>query len=86
MEQSGRVKPLPAGPVPFVWPVKVVEALRLALGAKLEGCVEKHRNRSLRCSLPVYRLPARCSLCVAEEDEECGRGRISSAVISCSGF
>src|SRR5436190_13212142 len=91
MAHSGSVKPFPDGPVPCVWPVNTVEALRLADGRKLVGWVEKHRKRSLRCNFPAYRLPGRPtslarSPCFAAVDEECGIGSTSSAVISCRGF
>ena len=71
MEESGKVKPLPDGPVPCVCPVQLVEALNVAEGMKLVGCVEKQMNRSLRCNRPVYRLPARSTRRApsAESDE-----------------
>ena len=53
MAHSGSVKPLPAGPAPWVWPVKLLEELRLAVVRKLEPWVEKQRYCSLRCSLPT---------------------------------
>lgn len=59
MQESGRINPLPDGPVPCVWPVQVVEALAVAEGMKLVGWVEKQMKRSLRCRRPVYVIPAR---------------------------
>ena len=50
---SGNVKPLPDGPAPCVWPVKELDVVVLAVGKKLEAWVEKHKNFSLRCSLPT---------------------------------
>lgn len=42
MAESGKVKPLPAGPPPCVWPVKAKEVDVLADCEKLVGVVEKH--------------------------------------------
>ena len=42
MAQRGKVKPLPLGPPPWVWPVKAEEDEVLAVEAKLVGVVEKH--------------------------------------------
>ena len=63
----GRVNPLPAGPLPFVGPVKRLEALMLEIGVKLDPFVEKDRNCSLKCSLPSYRLPGRQSNSLSPE-------------------
>jgi hypothetical protein len=43
MAQSGKVKPLPLGPPPWVWPVNIEELDVLADCWKLEGVVEKQR-------------------------------------------
>ncbi len=40
--QSGKVKPLPLGPPPWVGPVKADDVEVLAVGRKLVGVVEKH--------------------------------------------
>lgn len=42
MAQRGKVKPLPLGPAPWVWPVKADEVGVLADWRKLVGVVEKH--------------------------------------------
>ena len=47
--QRGSVKPFPAGPVPFVRPVKAEEAWVLAVLTKEVFTVEKHKKFSLRC-------------------------------------
>ena len=88
MQERGKVKPFPEGPVPCVWPVQLVEALSVDEGKKLVGCVEKQINRSLRWSRPVYRLPALSTRRDPSPDpeDELGSGRTRSAVISCSGF
>ena len=42
MAHSGKVKPFPLGPPPWVWPVKADDVDVLAVLTKLEGVVEKH--------------------------------------------
>lgn len=54
MATKGKVKPLPAGPAPWVCPLNAVEDDRLALEWKLVGWVEKQRKLSLRCNFPTY--------------------------------
>lgn len=53
MAHSGSVKPFPAGPVPWVWPVNELDEAVLAVLRKLEACVEKHMYCSERCSFPT---------------------------------
>lgn len=53
MAQSGKVKPLPLGPPPCVWPANSSEVDVLALWAKLDGVVEKHMKASDMKSLPA---------------------------------
>lgn len=47
------MKPFPEGPVPFVRPLKAVEAEVLAVLTKEVLTVEKQRNCSLKCLLVV---------------------------------
>jgi hypothetical protein len=89
MVHNGSVNPCPPGPAPCVCPVKLVEELKLAVGRKLVRCVEKQRKFSLKCSSPEYLVPLSLvlSLDVAELLTALyGRGSISSALISWSGF
>jgi len=53
MELSGKVKPLPLGPPPCVWPVKREEVEVLAVFRKLDPVVEKQRKDSDMCSFPA---------------------------------
>ncbi len=43
MAHRGKVKPLPLGPPPWVWPVNMEDVEVVADCRKLEGVVEKQR-------------------------------------------
>lgn len=53
MAHKGNVKPLPLGPPPCVWPVKMDELEVLADCRKLEAVVEKQMKDSDRCRRPT---------------------------------
>lgn len=81
---NGRVKPFPAGPLPYVCPVKLLEAVKLELGKKLVRTVEKQMKLSLRWSSPRYFVPLSPDF-PDGSGVECGVGMKSSALISWRG-